>query len=141
MSNIDDLYDLYAENLSGRTFTISVREIGGRATGEYMVRFQDYQARHLIGEDSNWHDKKVEAFKRLCHTSGWKMVGEYVDSMGVYLDADILVGGQNGFFGFRYDDEEDDGTYYPCTCMLADIRDHSYRDPLWKVEDVEESWD
>lgn len=139
MANIDHLYDLYYDNLSGRVFQLDVSEIGskGRITNTYYVRFQDYQADHLIGQDSNWHAEKVEAFQRMCYPSTWKMVGEYQDSHGVRLDADILVGGQNCFFAFRYDDELDDETYYPCSCILDDIRDCSYS-PLWKIDSISE---
>ena len=42
MSYIDDLYELYDDNLSERTFAVGVREIGGRNTSEYLLRFEDY---------------------------------------------------------------------------------------------------
>ena len=138
MANIDHLYDLYYDNLSGRVFQLDVSEIGskGRITNTYYVRFQDYQADHLIGQGSNWHAEKVEAFQRMCRPGTWKMMGDYVPAMGDRLDADILVGGTGQAFAFR---EDGDGTFFPVSCLLLDVRDY-VRKPMWKIEGWDEAW-
>lgn len=132
MNYIEHLYDLYDENLSGRTLELAVKEIGGKRRSSYIVQFNPWNAKHLIGQDSEWHEQKVEAFSRMCYPSTWKMVGDYMDNMGDLLEADILVGGVNQVFAFR---EDGDGMLVPVSCLLLDIRDYVY-DPIWKIEDV-----
>lgn len=134
VNNIDNLYNLYYNELSDRYFDLHLREVGGKRRKTITLAFRDFNADHLIGEDSDWHEDKVEAFQRLC-TAGkiWSTVGDYRPSMGVRLDADILVGNPWQAFAFR---EDDDGTYYPVSCLLLDVRDYIYR-PWWKVESID----
>ena len=136
VNDVDTLYDLYDENLSDRYFDLHLKEIGGNRRKTITLAFYDYSADHLVGEDSDWHAEKVEAFQRMCRPGTWKMMGDYVPAMGDRLDADILVGGTGQAFAFR---EDGDGTFFPVSCLLLDVRDY-VRKPMWKIEGWDEAW-
>lgn len=129
--DMESARQLYEDNLSGRDFAVKCR--GGEV---FYVYFRPWQFDHLAGAGSpQWQDEKLAVLPSLCYTSKWKMAGGYVDSMGDLLEADIVIGSTAGMFGFR-EDEENEGWYYPCTCLSGDIRNYCQWDQVIGVEQV-----
>lgn len=123
MSIDADVRKQYDANLSDKIFTLNCQEVGGRATATYSLRFRPSNFNHLLGIGTQHYEKKRAVLPILLNPTSWKMCGVYKGNMGVNLEADIIVGGTNGCLGFR---EDEDGTYYPCTCLQGDIRNLMY---------------
>lgn len=128
--DINAARELYVEKLSGRDFEVRTR--GGQS---FFVYFRHWNFDHLAGVNSSWQADKLAVLPSLCYTSKWKMAGGYVDSMGELLEADIVIGSTAGMFGFR-EDEENEGWYYPCTCLSGDIRNYCQWDQVVEVDEL-----
>ena len=123
MATDSDVKHKYNDNLSGRIFTLNCQEIGGSSKATFMLSFSPSNFDHLLGVGTQHYEKKRAVLPMLLEPSTWKMCGEYNNNMGVNLEADIVVGGTTGCLGFR---ENEDGMYYPCTCLQGDIRNLVY---------------
>ena len=131
----DDLRRKYEDTLSGHVIMVRGDELGGSNQTVVYLKFEPYHFDHLLGRNSRWHEEKRSILPTLLVPQNWKMFGTYIDNMGDRLNADILVGTTSGCFGFREYDNED-GLYYPCTCLMGDIRDLIYK-PYHRINAIE----